>query len=402
MSAPRPRYTFALFPGLLDPSQFAALASEYARTTGLALLATDAEGRPLARRSVDGPGERQAREFRQQAISEALRWGEPCVLGDADGRALWAVPVCRNQQLLGGLVVTGVPLRCPSKAGALDQRILAACKKLLELATRHNLVNAALLAERREAARREQEKAEALHALKEGFYDDIRSIYLREEPALIAAIRRGERSTARQVINRVLTAIYMRGQSRMDLLKSLALELVATMARTAVQAGGSPAKILGFNYQSLTRLSEVNDQEALAAWLCRMLELLIDAIESNHRHPNSVQIARALEYVEEHLAEELTREVVAREAGLSPSHFSHLMREKTGWTFTQLLTRLRLDRACQLLAGSDQELAQVAIACGFTDQSYFTRVFRKAHHLTPGKFRRGRHRPPTAPFAPKS
>ncbi|PTY04805.1 hypothetical protein DB347_19060 [Opitutaceae bacterium EW11] len=391
----------APFPGLLSSAQFAALAAEYRRACGFEICACDSDGK-LRRGGAERPSEgRSVSDLRKHAVSEALRWGEPSVLSDGIEGVLWAIPVCQNQKLLGGLVVTVTRLRRPSKAGALDQRVVSACRVLLELGTRYNLVNAPLLSERRETARREQEKAEALHLMKEGTFDTIRSIYLREEPALIAAIRRGERSAARHAINRVLTAIYMLGQSRIELLKSLALELVVTMTRTAVQAGGNPENILGLNYQSLSRLADISDQEDLAGWLCRMLESLIDAIESNSRLPGSSQLARAVKYVEEHLAEALPREEVARAAGLSPSHFSHLMKARMGCTFTQLLTRMRLERARSLLVHTDAELAHVAAACGFTDQSYFTRVFRKTHRLTPSEFRRAK-RPIRNASAPKS
>ncbi len=306
----------------------------------------------------------------------------------ACGHALWAVPVMRNQQVLGGLLVCGVPLHAPRRAGSLDRRILLACRALLELATRYNLTNAAHLEQRRQFASRERDKAEALHALKDRLQDDIRSTYLHEEPALLAAIRRGERREARRILNRVLTAIYSVGGSHTALLKSLALELVVIMTRAAVQAGGDPQKILGFNFQSLTTLAKVDDQEALAEWLCQMLEQLIDAIQANVRRPNSVQLARALEYMQEHLSDDLARDDVARAAGLSPSHFSHLMRAKTNGSFTELLTRLRIDHACHLLAHTDIDLVQVALASGFGDQSYFTRVFRRRVGETPGDYRR--------------
>ena len=386
-----------VFPGLLDAAGFDRLARCHRQATGFALAAVDAGGRFLR----GGPGVavcargEACRLFRAQAVAEALRWGEPCVLCCGCGRALWAVPVVNNQRLCGGLLVAGVELRRPSRAGSLDRRILGACDRLLALAIERNLTNAALLGERRQLARREREKAEALHTLKDRLHDDIRSIYLHEEPALLAAIRRGERTEARRIINRVLTAIYAVGQAHTNLLKSLALELVVMMTRAAVQAGGDPAKILGLNYQSLTALAGIADQEALAVWLCDMLEQLIDAIEANTRRPNSVLLSRALEFMETHLADDLTREQTARVAGLSPSHFSHLMRAKTGWSFTELLTRLRVDRACQLLVRTDAPLAQIALECGFGDQSYFTRVFRKRTGRTPGDYRHSR--PPEAP-----
>lgn len=380
-----------VFPGMLDAAGFAAFAQEHRRLTRLPITAIDREGGFLIG-GADAPEcarSEACRPSRLQAVTEALRWGEPCVACCGCGLALWAVPVMRNQRLCGGLVVAGVRLASPNRAGNLDRRILGACRHLLELTTRHDLTNAALLAARRQEAARERDRAEAIHELKERLHDDIRSNYLHEEPALLAAIRRGERTEARRIINRVLVGIYAAGGANDNLLKSLALELVVMMTRAAVQAGGDPAVILGLNYQSLTALARVADPEAMAAWLCGILEQLIDAIKANTRHPNSVQLARAIEFMEENLAGDLSREEVARAAGLSPSHFSHLMRAKTGWSFTELVTRLRVDRACHLLAHTDQPLAQIALDCGFGDQSYFTRVFRRRTGRTPGDHRAG-------------
>ena len=57
--------------------------------------------------------------------------------------------------------------------------------------------------------------------------------------------------------------------------------------------------------------------------------------------------------------------------------------------FTELVARLRIDRACHLLTHTHQPLAQIAQECGFGDQSYFTRVFRQRTGRTPGDYRAG-------------
>lgn len=395
----KPKSKDDVFPGVLNAAEFGRLAAGYRRATGFALCAVDANGRWLRGGTAPGSCVRRetCRPFRKEAIAEALRWGEPSVCSCGCHRALWAVPVMRNQHLVGGLLVAGVALERPRRRGSLDRRVLGAGRRLLELATEGNLTNAALLAERRQSARREREKAEAIHEIKDRLLDDIRSTYLHEEPALLASIRRGERTEARRILNRILTSIYHVGGGNTPLLKSLALELVVMMTRAAVQAGGEPERILGLNYQSLTALAQVPDQETLARWLCDMLEQLIDAIEHNTRQPNSVQLGRALEFIEAHLAGDVSRAEVARAAGLSPSHFSHLMRAKTGWSFTELLMRLRVDRACHLLAHTDHSIVQIALECGCGDQSYFTRMFRRRTGQTPGEYRRSRR-----PSAPKS
>lgn len=382
----------AVYPGLLSAAAFDALARDYLRASGFVLTALDAAGRPQRAAHGRGTSAPPVPEVGLQAVSETLRWGEPSVVCGPEDRVWWAVPVMCNQQVVGGLLAGGIELRRPRRAGALDQRVRQACQLLLEKAVAHNLTNGALLAERRRLARREREKAEAIHELKHRLHDDIRSTYLHEEPALLAAIRRGERPEARRILNRVLTAIFAVGQSNTTLLKSLALELVVMMTRAAVQAGGNPEKILGLNYQSLTALARVEDLEPLSSWLCDMLEQLIDAIEVNTRHPNSVLLARALDYLESNLAKDVNRNAVARSVGLSASHFSRLMRAKTGWTFTELVTRLRVDRACHLLAHTDLGLAHIALESGFGDQSYFSRVFRRRLGATPGAYRRQRQR----------
>ena len=389
-----PATTDTIIPGALTRAAYEKLAARHARAHGRAPAVIDAQGRLLCGRvhcagASRPPGALKAHApvFRQ-ALEETLRWGEPCIMCCPCGNALWAVPVMRNQQTLGALLVAGVPLETTGAAGELDRSLLAASRALLDLAARENLTNTALLRQNRDAALRESGRAEALHDLKERLYDEIRSAYLREEPALLAAIQRGERAEARGIINRVLTAIYARGAGRHSLLKTLSLELVVMMARAAVQAGAEPEKILGLNYRSLTELAEVRSHEDLSRWLCDILEQLIDAIGSPAAHPNAVQLARAIAHVEQHYAGDITRDETARAAGLSPGHFSHLMREHAGVTFTGLLLRVRLDNARRLLARDSASVSAVAQSCGFGDQSYFTRVFKKIFNETPAAYRR--------------
>lgn len=358
------------------------LCRGYRKVTGFPVLATDPEGCAL-----NSPKRHAAPSLsRCQAIQEAFRWGEPCVMLDAEGLALWAVPLMQNARLTGGLVVEKISLDAADPQQRARE-IRTGCELLMQMAVEHDLTNAAHMELRRLESRREQERAEALHALKDNFYDSIREVYLREEPSLLAAIKRGERPAARGIINRVLVGIYHVGRQRPELLKSLALELVVMMCRAAVEAGADPSEVLGINYDSMSELSRLEDEEELAEWLGRMLERVMDAIRSNSRFPNTVLLAKALAYMTEHLDEEIDRETVARAAGLSVSHFSHLMREKTGRTFTDLMAQYRVDHARALLVRTDKSLVQIALECGFADQSYFTRVFRRYTGKTPRAFR---------------
>jgi AraC-like DNA-binding protein len=81
---------------------------------------------------------------------------------------------------------------------------------------------------------------------------------------------------------------------------------------------------------------------------------------------------------------------VAQECGLSPSHFARAFAISVGQPPHQWLLEQRVDRARQLLGDSTLPLSEIAIRCGFADQSHFTRVFSAKTGLAPGRWRRVR------------
>lgn len=218
-------------------------------------------------------------------------------------------------------------------------------------------------------------------------FDTIREFYLYQEPALLGAIRLGDRREARRIINHVLVHIYSAGQERSELLKGLLLELVVMISRAAVEAGASQSEVLGMRFSHLTELAEIEDDEALAAWLRGTLERILTAIERQQRFDVPLLVAATLKYISEHMDRELGRDEVARHVGVSPGHLSELLKERTGRSFVELLRETRIQSACELLAQTEQPLSEIAAACGFCDQSYFTHVFKSMRGMTPKQYR---------------
>ncbi|OPZ81035.1 MAG: HTH-type transcriptional regulator YesS [bacterium ADurb.Bin429] len=114
----------------------------------------------------------------------------------------------------------------------------------------------------------------------------------------------------------------------------------------------------------------------------------MDAIRSNARYPVSVLLGRAIAYMQEHLHEEISRDDVAAVACLSPSHFSRVIKGHFGQSFTELLNKMRVEKARELLIRTEKSLIQICLECGFSEQSYFTKVFQRYIGRPPGEFRR--------------
>ncbi|WP_440642664.1 helix-turn-helix domain-containing protein [Bradyrhizobium sp. PUT101] len=102
------------------------------------------------------------------------------------------------------------------------------------------------------------------------------------------------------------------------------------------------------------------------------------------------QERRAKEIMRVRLSSNLTIADVAAECKLTPSHFARSFRRSTGVAPHEYLSRLRIEEAKRLMADTKLSLADIALICGFGDQSYFTRVFSRTIGTSPGLWRRVR------------
>jgi AraC family transcriptional regulator len=100
------------------------------------------------------------------------------------------------------------------------------------------------------------------------------------------------------------------------------------------------------------------------------------------------RLRAVVEYIEEHLDGGPTLAQLAAVVGLNPYHFARQFKAATGLPPHQYVIARRVERAKQLLhAGTDLSLAEVALRAGFSDQSQFSRHFKRLVGVTPGRFR---------------
>lgn len=100
----------------------------------------------------------------------------------------------------------------------------------------------------------------------------------------------------------------------------------------------------------------------------------------------SKAVEKAVSFIKEHLEEELPLKRVAKAVALSPVHFHNTFRTATGKTLRAYVEEQRLRRAVSLLTESDKTLTEIAFACGFSSQSYFSFAFRRRMGETPREY----------------
>jgi AraC family transcriptional regulator len=101
--------------------------------------------------------------------------------------------------------------------------------------------------------------------------------------------------------------------------------------------------------------------------------------------PRWLRIAR--EYLEANFLRPLSLAEIAGAAGVHRVHLSREFRRYFSTTVGEFLRRKRIEHACHLVSTSNTPLAEIAMTCGFSDQSHFSATFRRQVGLTPARFR---------------
>ena len=104
---------------------------------------------------------------------------------------------------------------------------------------------------------------------------------------------------------------------------------------------------------------------------------------------DSRRLRRVKEFIDSHLGDDLTVEMLANQACLSPFHFARAFKAATGTAPHRYVTIRRIEHARSLIAKDRLPLGTIAEMCGFSSQSHFTRWFKRIVGVTPGALRAG-------------
>ncbi len=127
--------------------------------------------------------------------------------------------------------------------------------------------------------------------------------------------------------------------------------------------------------------------QMLAVHLLRHYTAGGGAIEEPSQGLTHQQMRRVMDFVQTHLSQDLSLEVLAQQVGFSPYHFARLFRQTAGESPHQFVLRQRIERAQFLLKKKDVPLAHVALESGFANQSHLTKIFKRHIGITPRTYR---------------
>jgi AraC-like DNA-binding protein len=152
---------------------------------------------------------------------------------------------------------------------------------------------------------------------------------------------------------------------------------------TAARSMDPPEEINNYNWSQVQTM-DLTDIEQM---LCQVTAKIAEQFEVHSHTREYKRVQDMIQYMEEHMQENIGLQDIAGHVGMSVSSVSSMFKEETGTTVYDYLTHLRIAKACELLTESNHKIASIASMVGYQNENSFIRVFRKIKAVTPGKFR---------------
>jgi AraC-like DNA-binding protein/ligand-binding sensor protein len=208
------------------------------------------------------------------------------------------------------------------------------------------------------------------------------------ERRLLAALRRGDSIAASKTLDNILNIFSDMSPGDFEFFQFRAIELVVFLSRAAV-SGTNPVDdaALEANNRYLKKIVESTGTEELKERLHMIVDLMAGKIFSFQGIRHASALRKAEGFIRENFTRKLSLEEIAGVSGLSAPYFSTIFREEMGENLSAYLNRLRVEKAAGLLTESKATLNEIAEACGFEDQSWFSKIFKNYMGVSPGRYR---------------
>ena len=339
--------------------------------------------------------------------SEAYRWNGKYIYYCPLGLVFVASSVSdETGNLAGGLVAGPIimgsvqdtlqELPCGEIAPQLEELPEMSTRQVTDLAEVLAAVTAAISGMPHSKAGKfvyEQERLlSAIYDVKERYMsrDGEMPYPIESEKKLQALIRSRDKAGSRELLNELLGEIFFLSNFNLDEIKARVMELVVLISRASIDAGADVQEIFGFNNEYIQKIEQFTSIEELSVWLTGIMHRFIDYTFDFSRIKHIDAVYKTMEYVRANYDKKLSLDEIARNAFLSKAYLSSIFKEEIGESLTNYINRVRIEKSKVLLLDKEVSLIDIANLCGFEDQSYFTRVFKKMVGISPKKYRDSR------------
>jgi two-component system response regulator YesN len=166
-------------------------------------------------------------------------------------------------------------------------------------------------------------------------------------------------------------------------------EILVAASKIIEELNGDIKEIIPFSLDQYEIKKIINSREVFYEKLKALFNAVIEFRDSHIEGRYQSVILKAKEYIDRHYAnQDISLHTVASYVGISPNHLSTVFSQERGENFIEYLTRVRIDKAKQLLESTAMKNADIAYKAGFNDPHYFSFIFKKYTGLSPREWKK--------------
>lgn len=165
-------------------------------------------------------------------------------------------------------------------------------------------------------------------------------------------------------------------------------EIIVAASKIVEALGGNLNEIAPFSLDQEDLHEIIRSRSVFFEKIKNLLDAVIEYRDARAGGRYQAVIMKAREYIDQNFAAgDISLYSTASHVGISPNHLSTVFAQETGENFIEYLTRVRLEKAKQLLANTGMKSADIAAETGFSDPHYFSYIFKKNVGISPREYR---------------
>lgn len=223
-----------------------------------------------------------------------------------------------------------------------------------------------------------------LHHAKNENYMHLYSL----EKQLMIMLKLGDTNGVKELSHKLFEEVILPSGQRVDQVYYLCTELVFHLARTFHELDESFEHIVSSSISDVLQMLEgMRNIDTLRAYLESMLLDISAYFNNKHHSKNQKVVYKIKQHIEKHYMNNITIQSLAEEVYLSPTYMCQIFKKENHDTIIEYLTKVRVEKAKELMKSPDLKLFEIAEMVGFENATYFTTVFKKLTGILPGKYR---------------
>lgn len=412
------------------------LLESYYKATGFKVIFVDKKGKVFLSSTSDrffcnfckliqssSEGEKRCFKSFSDGALKSTEYGFPYISRCHTGMIEWAAPFLLGGEFLGCFISGGILMRKPDssflkeikkidktlgleeslleevfkKSKIVSKKKVKAAADILHIMTNYltkmeladiklrqeKYIQQARISEEIQSIKRKELQLLEKGDKNENSFISVSSLYpLETERELLRRVRLGDKEGAKEVLNEILGKILFKNAGQTELIRARILELAVVLSRAAVEGKAELEMVLGLNFEYIQELGKIKSIEELCIWIVKVLDRFTESVYENRNIENVDIIRKTREFIRTNYKKKIKLLDISKAIYLSPYYLSHIFKRETGVTLMEYLAKVRIEEAKYLLENTSLNTTRIAFEVGYSDQSYFCKVFKKIEGIS--------------------